>query len=70
MTLICQPSHSNAISSGMIVFSFSEVAGSSEWQCLVSTILQACYDVADVVSPVVTNSSPEGNICGNGMMFS
>ena len=32
--------------------------------------IQACYEVADVASPVVTNSSPEGNIFGNGKMCS
>ena len=47
-------------------FHSSDVAGNNEWQCLISAMLQVCYDVTDVVSPVVTNSSPEGNICDNG----
>ncbi|XP_028408527.1 thyroid adenoma-associated protein homolog [Dendronephthya gigantea] len=46
----------------------SVISGDTKWQALVSAILQACYDVTSVVSPVVTNSSPEGNLCDNDHM--
>lgn len=49
-----------------MLFIISDISGNTKWQALVSAILQVCYKVTGVVSPVVTNSSPEGNLCGDG----
>jgi len=43
---------------------FSEIKDSSreKWRRLLSDVVLTCFQVADVVHPVVSNSSPEGNI--------
>jgi len=42
----------------------SEIKGSSQvkWRRLLNDLVTLCFRVSDVVLPVVSNSSPEGNI--------
>ncbi|XP_078352490.1 tRNA (32-2'-O)-methyltransferase regulator THADA-like isoform X2 [Oculina patagonica] len=40
--------------------SLRSLAGDSQWQNLISSLLSKCLCAADIVAPVVTSSSPEG----------
>ncbi len=33
-----------------------------EWRQFLSTLICLCFEVAEVVSPIVSHSSPEGNV--------
>ena len=39
-----------------------DVRKTVKWRLLLNDIIKTCFRVADVVHPVVSNSSPEGNI--------
>ena len=39
---------------------FSSVSDDKHWQSLISHLIEKCICTADIVSPVVTSSSPEG----------
>ena len=41
-------------------FHFSSVSDDKHWQSLISHLIEKCICTADIVSPVVTSSSPEG----------
>ena len=48
----------------MFVLVSSELQASSraKWRHLLSDVVTTCFQVADVVLPIVSHSSPEGNI--------
>ena len=43
-----------------VLLTCSEVASNRNWQKLVASLLETSFQVADLVAPVVTSSSPEG----------
>lgn len=43
-----------------VFFHFSSVSDDKHWQSLISHLIEKCICTADIVSPVVTSSSPEG----------
>ena len=46
----------------MLTWFFSTECQGSQWQALVEELVTTALDVASVVSPVVSHSSPEGHI--------
>ena len=46
-----------------IILYYRHVDNTFSWKQYLNMLLTACFDVAKVVAPVVTNSSPEGNVC-------
>ena len=44
------------------IFFFRCVDSVSDCKKLFSTLIDSCFTVAQLVSPVVTNASPEGNV--------
>src|SRR6218665_117926 len=41
---------------------FSHLEDVAEWRHLMSRLIDVCFSMAVIVAPIVTNSSPEGNI--------
>ena len=46
----------------MFIYSDTEYASRAKWRHLLNGVVTTCFHVADVVLPVVSHSSPEGNI--------
>ena len=44
------------------IFVYRSLEEVEKWQHLVASLVGVCFEVATTVSPVVSNSSPEGNI--------
>jgi len=60
----------------IMVFSEMKDVNRVKWRLLLNDIVKTCFHVADVVLPVVSNSSPEGNIpddvttdCPSGLLY-
>jgi hypothetical protein len=45
-----------------LLCSYTEREYISKWQKLLALLIAACFKTAEIVAPVVSNSSPEGNI--------